>query len=102
MRKRFGAEAGGKLDALPYGERREIGGVGLRFLPAGNVLGSAPEVLEWQGCRVCLSGDSKRRPAHTCAPENGRASGRPREWQTTYLSVANHSIQKKTTTHKLT
>src|SRR3546814_15068135 len=27
MRKRFGAEAGGKLDALPYGEPREIGGV---------------------------------------------------------------------------
>lgn len=68
MRKRFGAEAGGKLDGLSYGEPREVGGVALRFLPAGHVLGSAQVVLEWQGCRVVVSGDYKRRPDPTCVP----------------------------------
>lgn len=68
MRKRYGADAGGTLDELRYGETREIGGVSLRFLPAGHVLGSAQVVLQWQGCRVVVSGDYKRRPDPTCAP----------------------------------
>jgi len=68
MRKRYGVEAGGKLDEARYGEQREIGGVSLRFLPAGHVLGSAQVVLEWQGCRIVVSGDYKRRPDPTCAP----------------------------------
>src|SRR3546814_11996109 len=68
MRKRFGAEAGGKLDALPYGEPRAVGGVGLRFLPAGHLLGRAQVVLEWHGCRVVVSGDYQRPPDSTFAP----------------------------------
>ncbi|MEQ9608696.1 MAG: ligase-associated DNA damage response exonuclease [Kiloniellaceae bacterium] len=68
MRKRFGQDAGGALDPLIYGERREIGGVGVTFRPAGHVLGSAQAVLEWQGCRIVVSGDYKRRPDPTCAP----------------------------------
>ncbi|WP_299622397.1 ligase-associated DNA damage response exonuclease [Pelagibius sp.] len=67
MRRRYGAEAGGTLEPLRYGERREIGGVRLSFLPAGHVLGSAQAVLEWQGCRIIVSGDYKRRTDPTCA-----------------------------------
>jgi putative mRNA 3-end processing factor len=68
MRKRYGVDAGGKLDPLIYGERREIGGVAVSFRPAGHVLGSAQVVLEWQGCRIVVSGDYKRRPDPTCTP----------------------------------
>lgn len=68
MKKRFGQDAGGALDELPYGERRSVGGVGVSFRPAGHVLGSAQAVLEWQGQRIVVSGDYKRRPDPTCAP----------------------------------
>ncbi len=68
MRKRYGVDAGGKLDELRYGKRREIGGVALSFRSAGHVLGSAQAVLEWRGCRIVVSGDYKRRPDPTCAP----------------------------------
>ncbi len=68
MRKRYGKDAGTSLDELPYGETRSIGGVAVTFRPAGHVLGSAQAVLEWQGCRVVVSGDYKRRADPTCAP----------------------------------
>jgi putative mRNA 3-end processing factor len=67
MRQRYNAEAGGALQALPYGENLSIGDVTLRLAPAGHVLGSAQVVIDYRGSRVVVSGDYKRRPDPTCA-----------------------------------
>jgi putative mRNA 3-end processing factor len=67
MRARFGAEAG-TIEAALYGEERRIGDVRVRFAPAGHILGSAQIVLEYEGQRVVVSGDYKRRRDPTCAP----------------------------------
>lgn len=48
-----------------------IGGVTLRLVPAGHVLGAAQIVLEWQGSRAVVSGDYKRQRDPTCAPFEG-------------------------------
>jgi putative mRNA 3-end processing factor len=68
MRVRYGEDAGGSLQALPYGDRLSLGDVTVRLVPAGHVLGSAQVVIEHRGCRVVVSGDYKRRPDPTCAP----------------------------------
>jgi putative mRNA 3-end processing factor len=68
MRERYGEAAGGTLQPLAYGETVAAGGVTVRLLPAGHVLGSAQVVLEYRGSRVVVSGDYKRRPDPTCAP----------------------------------
>ncbi len=67
MTARYGAEAGGRHQALAYGESVTLNGVQVRLAPAGHVLGSAQAVLEWRGCRVVVSGDYKRRTDPTCA-----------------------------------
>jgi putative mRNA 3-end processing factor len=64
-RQRLGDMAG---EALAYGERRRIGEVEVRLVPAGHVLGSAQVVLEWRGRRIVVSGDYKRSPDPTCPP----------------------------------
>jgi putative mRNA 3-end processing factor len=51
-----------------YGERVTPDGVSLYLMPAGHVLGSAQLVIEYQGSRVVISGDYKRRPDPTCPP----------------------------------
>src|SRR5581483_3669172 len=61
MRQRYGENAGGALQALAYGERIAMGDVLVTLVPAGHVLGSAQIVMEYQGCRVVVSGDYKRR-----------------------------------------
>jgi putative mRNA 3-end processing factor len=66
MQSRFGKEAGSTLQPLRYGETIALGGVTVRLVPAGHVLGSAQVVLEHRGCRVVVSGDYKRRPDPTC------------------------------------
>src|SRR5262249_35410091 len=68
MRRRLGAEAGGTLQALRYGEVLTLGAVSLTLVSAGHVLGSAQVVLEHRGCRIVVSGDYKRRADPTCAP----------------------------------
>jgi putative mRNA 3-end processing factor len=68
MQSRYGEGAGGTLQPLLCGEALAIGEVTLRLLPAGHVLGSAQIVLDYQGSRVVVSGDYKRRPDPTCAP----------------------------------
>lgn len=68
MRARYGDQAGASLQALAYGDRIEIGEVGVRLAPAGHVLGSAQVVLEYRGTRVVVSGDYKRGADPTCAP----------------------------------
>ena len=65
MQSRFGENAG-KGQAVGYGETTDINGVGVTFLPAGHVLGSAQIVLEFGGRRVIVSGDYKRRRDPTC------------------------------------
>ena len=67
MRQRHGEAAGGALQPLAYGESVTVGGVAVRLLPAGHVLGSAQVVLDYRGSRVVASGDYKRRPDPTCA-----------------------------------
>jgi putative mRNA 3-end processing factor len=67
MRQRYGADSGGSLQALGYGEELPLGEVRVRFAPAGHVLGSAQAVIEYRGGRVVVSGDYKRRPDPTCA-----------------------------------
>src|SRR5256885_11564266 len=43
-----------------------MNGASLCLVPAGHVLGSAQLVIEYQGTRVVVSGDYKRRPDPTC------------------------------------
>lgn len=68
MRTRYGAAAGASLQPAGYGEAILVGGVSVRLLPAGHVLGSAQIVLDYRGSRVVASGDYKRRADPTCAP----------------------------------
>lgn len=68
MRARLGAGAGGNLQTLPYHQPLRIHDVTVTLVPAGHVLGSAQVVLEYQGSRVVVSGDYKRRHDPTCAP----------------------------------
>jgi putative mRNA 3-end processing factor len=68
MRARFGAEHAAHSQALPYGETIRLGEVQVTLHPAGHVLGSAQILLEWQGLRIVVSGDYKRRRDPTCPP----------------------------------
>jgi putative mRNA 3-end processing factor len=69
MRSRYAAEMQeAHTQALDYGTPIEIGGVRVRLIPAGHILGSAQVVLEHAGTRIVVSGDYKRRPDPTCAP----------------------------------
>jgi putative mRNA 3-end processing factor len=52
--------------AVP-GEAIGLGGVEVRFHPAGHVLGSAQIAFEAKGLRIVASGDYKRQPDPTCA-----------------------------------
>lgn len=65
MDARYGAQTG---HPVAYGESVRLGAVEISFVPAGHVLGSAQIVLEYQGERVVVSGDYKRRSDPTCAP----------------------------------
>lgn len=68
MTARLGeGRAGATQQALRYGEVITINGVKLWLRPAGHVLGSAQIALEWQGSRVVVSGDYKRRADPSCA-----------------------------------
>lgn len=68
MAARYGANFATASQAAAYGETVMIGGVAVRFAPAGHVLGSAQAVITHGGARVVVSGDYKRRPDTTCAP----------------------------------
>lgn len=68
MRQRYGDDAGFSRQEARYGETVAMGGVNVRLIPAGHVLGSAQIVLEYKGSRVVVSGDYKRRRDPTCPP----------------------------------
>lgn len=67
-RVRYGDGFAGSEQPLRYGEGLDIGGVRVRFAPAGHVLGSAQAIVEQGGTRIVVSGDYKRRRDPTCAP----------------------------------
>jgi putative mRNA 3-end processing factor len=66
MTLRFGP--GPKTQAAGYGESFTIGDVKVRLEPAGHILGSAQVVMDFEGSRIVVSGDYKRRPDPTCPP----------------------------------
>jgi putative mRNA 3-end processing factor len=68
MAARYGEGFAGATQAAALGETMRIGEVGVRFVPAGHVLGSAQIVIEAGGCRIVVSGDYKREPDPTCLP----------------------------------
>lgn len=58
----------GAVEALPYGERRRLGGVSVSLHPAGHILGSVQVRLEAGGEVWVVSGDYKTDPDPTCRP----------------------------------
>ncbi|MBW8300445.1 MAG: ligase-associated DNA damage response exonuclease [Hydrogenophaga sp.] len=68
MRIRCGADFCGSEQAVAFGESVSLNGVGVRFHPAGHVLGSAQIAIEKDGTRIVVSGDYKRSPDPTCTP----------------------------------
>ncbi|MEL6372498.1 MAG: ligase-associated DNA damage response exonuclease [Pseudomonadota bacterium] len=67
MALRLGEGAGAVREPLAYGQSERIGGVDVRLVPAGHVLGSAQVVLDYRGQRAVVSGDYKRDTDPTCA-----------------------------------
>lgn len=68
MKLRLGDDAAGRFEAADIGKTLSLGGVSVRLVPAGHILGSAQIVLEWNGQRAVVSGDYKRAADPTCAP----------------------------------
>lgn len=68
MKARMGETCAGSFQPLRYHEPIAIGGVKVRLVPAGHILGSAQVVIEHAGQRAVVSGDYKRRPDPTAAP----------------------------------
>lgn len=66
FRLRLGQDA--HIEALAYGERRQVNGVTISLHPAGHILGSAQVRVEHHGEVWVISGDYKREPDPTCAP----------------------------------
>jgi putative mRNA 3-end processing factor len=66
MKQRLGADGAARFE--DYGRPLSVGGVAVRFVPAGHILGSCQIVLDWRGTRAVVSGDYKRSADPTCAP----------------------------------
>jgi putative mRNA 3-end processing factor len=65
MKTRYGEDAAGRWEELPFGETRDIGGVSVSLHPAGHILGSAQVRLDHGGQRIVVTGDYKRLPDRT-------------------------------------
>ena len=68
MRTRFEDMPNTGQQPLAYGESVRLGDVDVRLAPAGHILGSAQAVLTFEGQRIVVSGDFKRRRDPTCPP----------------------------------
>ena len=68
MKARYGEDAAGRWEELPYGEKRQIDGVTVSLHPAGHILGSAQVLLEYQGQKIVVTGDYKRLDDRTAQP----------------------------------
>lgn len=66
MKIRYGEDAAKTWQEVKFGETLDIDGVKVTYHPAGHVLGSAQILLEWNGCRIVVSGDYKRNGDKTC------------------------------------
>jgi putative mRNA 3-end processing factor len=66
MKVRLGEDSAGRFEAAPIGATLNLGGVSVRLVPAGHILGSAQIVLEWNAQRAVVSGDYKRSTDPTC------------------------------------
>ncbi len=66
MEHRYKASSGVHKQVLTYGEVIDIKGVKISMIPAGHILGSAQLIMEYDGSRVIVSGDYKRRRDPTC------------------------------------
>ncbi|MEO1200229.1 MAG: ligase-associated DNA damage response exonuclease [Pseudomonadota bacterium] len=67
MAVRYGDGFASQTQALQFGETVGINGVDVALAPAGHVLGSAQVIVEYEGTRIVVSGDYKRRADPTCA-----------------------------------
>jgi len=68
MRLRYGDNFARSTQALRYGEEVRLGGVTIKFHPAGHVLGSAQIAVTCNHTCIVASGDYKDAPDPTCAP----------------------------------
>jgi putative mRNA 3-end processing factor len=68
MKARYGEDAAGRWEELPYGQVVSINGVKTSLHPAGHILGSAQVRLEYEGRRVVVTGDYKRLDDRTAQP----------------------------------
>ena len=68
MQVRLGPDGAGAFQALPLGQRLELGDVTVSLAAAGHILGSAQVVMDYNGQRAVFSGDYKRSADPTCAP----------------------------------
>ena len=66
MSARYGANFANSKTALTYNEKFKVGGVAVKLIPAGHVLGSAQIVLEYANTKIIAAGDYKRRSDPTC------------------------------------
>lgn len=79
MALRYGVDAEASNNAaFAYGDGFERGGVRFSFHPAGHVLGSAQILMEYQGERIVVTGDYKRRadPSARCSSAPMRSARR--------------------------
>jgi putative mRNA 3-end processing factor len=60
MKQRYGEDAAGSWQPIAYGEKIQLGSLGVSFHPAGHILGSAQILLESPAKRIVVSGDYKR------------------------------------------
>lgn len=68
MKIRYGEECANEINPIDYSKKFQIGDVTLSFEPAGHILGSAQVIMEYEGTKVIVSGDYKRRRDPTCKP----------------------------------
>jgi putative mRNA 3-end processing factor len=68
IKLRYGDNAAKNYQAINLNEPLQIDDVTVTYFPAGHILGSAQILLEWQGQRIAVSGDYKRRPDGTSIP----------------------------------
>jgi putative mRNA 3-end processing factor len=68
MRLRYGDDFAGSTQTISYGEEIKLGGVKVKFHPAGHVLGSAQIAVTSGSTRIVASGDYKNAPDPTCLP----------------------------------
>jgi putative mRNA 3-end processing factor len=68
MKLRYGKNAASKFDIVGYDQPFTIGGVELKLIPAGHMLGSAQILMEYDGVRYLYTGDYKLQPDATCEP----------------------------------